>query len=75
MQNILKLTIYVTDANLKLRCNKYFAELLATIHAHIAGNKAACSFLANIIMKAFAINNNDKEKALGCLRRKEKHSN
>ena len=64
MQNILKLIIYVTDANLKLRCIKYFAELLATIHAHIAGNKGACSFSANIIMKALAVNNTDKEKAL-----------
>ena len=68
-------TAYHIHANLKLRCNKYFSELLATIHVPIAGNKAACSSLANVIMKAFVINNNDRETALGCLRRKEKLSN
>ena len=67
-------TAYNVNANLKLRCNIYFAELLSTINVPIAGNKAACSSLANIILKAFIINNNDREKALGCLRRKEKLS-
>ena len=68
-------TAYNVNANLKLRCNIYFAELLSTINVPIAGNKAACSSLANIILKAFIINNNDREKALGCLRRKEKLTN
>ena len=41
----------------------------------MAGNMSACISLANILLKAFVINNSDKEKALGCLRRKEKLSN
>ena len=36
---------------------------------------STCIALANILLKAFVINNSDKEKALGCLRHKEKLSN
>ena len=68
-------TAYHLHENLKLRVNKHFAELLSTINAPIAGNMSACFALANIILKAFVLNNSDKEKALGCLRRKEKLSN
>ena len=68
-------TVYHLHQNLKLRCNKHFAELLSKINAPMAGNMSACIALANILLKAFVINNSDKEKALGCLRRKEKLSN
>ena len=67
-------TAYHLHQNLKLRCNKHFAELLSKINAPIADNMSACIALANILLKAFVINNSDKEKTLGCLRRKEKLS-
>ena len=68
-------TAYHLHQNHKFRCNKHFAELLSKINAPIAENTSACISLANILLKAFVINNSDKEKALGCLRRKEKLSN
>ena len=68
-------TAYYLHKNLKLRCNKHFAELLSKINAPIGGNMSTCIALANILLKAFVINNSEKEKALGCLRRKEKLSN
>ena len=68
-------TAHRLHENLKLRCNKHFAELLSTVNAPIAGSMSACIVLANIIMKAFVLNNSDKERALGCLRHKEKLSN
>ena len=36
--------------------------------------KGACFSMSNIIFKAFVLNHSDKEKQLGCLRRKEKLS-
>ena len=56
----------------KVRCRKHFAELLTSINAPMASNKAGCLCFANIIMMAFVCYHNDKVKFLGCLRRQEK---
>ena len=55
-------TAYHIYTNLKFRCNKSFAEVLSKLNAPIAGNKAACFSLANILMKAFVINNSNGEE-------------
>ena len=59
----------------KMRCRFHFAELLSFVHAPLAGSKAACTTLANILLKAHVLNVSDKEKYLGCLRRQDKLSN
>ena len=59
----------------KMRCRFHFAELLCFVDAPLAGSKAACTTLANILLKAHVLNVSDKEKSLGCLRRQDKLSN
>ena len=59
----------------KMRCRFHFAELLSFVDAPLAGSKAACTTLANILLKAHVLNVSDKEKSLGCLRRQDKLSN
>ena len=59
----------------KMRCRFHFAELLSFVDAPLAGSKAACTTLANILLKAHILNVSDKEKSLGCLRRQDKLSN
>ena len=56
-------------------CRFHFAELLSFVDAPLAGSKAACTTLANILLKAHVLNVSDKEKSLGCLRRQDKLSN
>ena len=56
----------------KMRCRFHFAELLSFVDAPLAGSKAACTSLANILLKAHVLNVSDKEKSLGCLRRQDK---
>ena len=56
-------------------CRFHFAELLSFVDAPLAGSKAACITLANILLKAHVLNVGDKEKSLGCLRRQDKLSN
>lgn len=58
----------------KMRCRFHFAELLSFVDASLASNNAACTTLANILLKAHVLNVSDKEKAVGCLRRQEKLS-
>ena len=53
----------------------HFAELLSFVDAPLAGSKAACTTLADILLKAHVLNVSDKEKSLGCLRRQDKLSN
>ena len=53
-----------------MRCRFHFAELLSFVHAPLAGSKAACTTLANILLKAHILNVSDKEKSWGCLRSK-----
>ena len=59
----------------KMRCRFHFAELLSFVDAPLAGSKAACTTLANILLKAHVLNVSDKEKSLGCLRRQDELSN
>ena len=56
-------------------CHFHFAELLSIVDATLAGSKAACTTLANILLKAHVLNVSDKEKSLRCLRRPDKLSN
>ena len=49
-----------------------FSDVMGII---INSNKTACVTLANILLKAFVLDKSDKEKQLGCLRRREKPSN
>ena len=58
----------------KARCRNYLRRLYSFIDAPIANVAAACLSVTNIIMKAFVLNNSDRERELGCLRRKEKLS-
>ena len=58
----------------KARCRNYLKRLYSNIDAPIANIADACLTLSNIILKAFVLNDNDRERELGCLRRKEKLS-
>ena len=51
----------------RFRCRTYIAKLFGLINAPFAANNAACRTLANIILKAYVLDNSDKEKELGCL--------
>ena len=45
----------------KMRCRFFFfAELLSFVDAPLAGSKAACTTLANILLKAHVLNVSDK---------------
>ena len=58
----------------KARCRNYLKRLYSNIDAPIANIADACLTLSNIILKAFVLNDSDRERELGCLRRKEKLS-
>ena len=58
----------------KARCRNYLKRLFSYIDAPIASIPDACLTLSNIILKAFVLNTSDRERELGCLRRKEKLS-
>ena len=45
----------------KMRCRFHFAELLSFVNAPLAGSKAACTTLANILLKAHVLNVSDKK--------------
>ena len=56
----------------KSNCRTYIAKLLSYIETPVASDEAACRTMANILMKAQVLDSSDREKDLGCLRRKEK---
>ena len=58
----------------KARCRNYLKRLYSCIDAPIANISDACLTISNIVLKAFVLNNSDRERELGCLRRKEKLS-
>ena len=60
--------------NCRKNCCTYFRKLLSCIDAPIAQNEKVCKTLTNVIFKAYVLNNSDREKQIGCLRRKEKLS-
>ena len=66
---------YNLHANTEMRCRFHFAKLLSFVDAPLADCNAACTTLANILLKAHVLNASDHEKNLGCLRRQEKLSN
>ena len=58
----------------KARCRSYLKKCFAYVASPLAKKEKACHTLANIILKAFVLNHSDKERELGCLRRREKLS-
>lgn len=56
-------------------CGNYVAKLFSLIDSPMAQNKKACHSLKNILFKAYASHNNEREREVGCLRRQEKLSN
>ena len=53
-------------------CRTHLSQTFARIDSPMALIKGACVTVSNILLKAFVLNNSDKERQLGCLRRKEK---
>ena len=60
---------------IRRNCTVYFKILISYIDASISQNGNACQTVTNVVYKAYALNNSDSERELGCLRRKEKLSN
>ena len=58
----------------RYRCRKYLTKLFGLVNAQMAANTDACRSLANVILKAFVLDNSDREREMGCLRRREKLS-
>lgn len=55
-------------------CRAHLSQALARIDSPMVVIQGACVTLSNILLKAFVLDNSDKERQLGCLRRKEKLS-
>jgi hypothetical protein len=56
----------------KSGCRKYVANLLSSVDAPLSNNAMACRTVANVLLKAHVLHHSDREKELGCLRRREK---
>ena len=52
-------------------CRTHVSQILAHINSPMARIKPACMTMSNILLKAFVLDKSDKEKQLGCLRRRE----
>ena len=55
-------------------CQAHVIQLLSCIDSPMALIKEACCSMSNILLKAFVHDNSDRERQLGCLRRREKLS-
>ena len=66
--------IHENLGTMKARCRTYMKKCFSYISSPLAKNSAACQTLANILLKAHVRDNSDRERELGCLRRKEKLS-
>lgn len=55
-------------------CRAHLSQTLSCIDSPMVAIQGACLTLSNIFLKAFVLDNSDKERHLGCLRRKEKLS-
>ena len=55
-------------------CRAHLSEALYCFDSPVVAIQGACLTLSNIFLKAFVLDNSDKERQLGCLRRKEKLS-
>ena len=53
-------------------CRAHLSEALARIDCPMAIIQGACVILANILLKGYVLDNSDKERQLGYLKRKEK---
>ena len=54
------------------QCRNYIEKCFSFISTPLSSNTSACKTLANIILKAYVLDNSDREQEVGCLRRKEK---
>ena len=57
---------------IKKHCTKYVIQLLRLIDVPFADDQTICRTLANLLSKAYVLNDSDREKQIGCLRRQEK---
>ncbi|XP_076823715.1 uncharacterized protein LOC143469759 [Clavelina lepadiformis] len=55
-------------------CRAHLSHALRRIDSPMVVIQGACLTLSNILLKAFVLDNSDKERQLGCFRRKEKLS-
>ena len=55
-------------------CRAHLSQALSRIDSAMSIIQGACVTLSNILLKSFVLDNSDKERQLGCLRRKEKLS-
>lgn len=55
-------------------CREHLSQILARIVSPMATIQQARATLSNVLLKAFVLDNSDKERHQGCLRRKEKLS-
>ena len=55
-------------------CRAHLSQVLYCIDSLVVAIQGACLTLSNIFLKAFVLDNSDKVRQLGCLRRKEKLS-
>ena len=65
-------TLYEKLGATRRCCRTYVQKSFGYIASPWAENVPACKTLANILLKACVLNNSDRERELGCLRRKEK---
>ena len=68
------MTVHGKIPEQRRNCCKYFKNLISHIDTEIASNGKICQTLTNIVYKAYVQNNSDREREVGCLRRKEKLS-
>ena len=59
----------------KKHCTQYVVKLLQLIDVPFADDQKICRTLINTLTKAYVLNESDREKQMGCLRRQEKLSN
>ena len=55
-------------------CRAHLIQILSCIDSPMALIKEACFSMSNILLKAFVLDHSDKDRQLGCLRRREKLS-
>ena len=68
------LSLKLPSGNAQCRNYLILKRLFSCIDAPIAYISDAFLNISNMVLKAFVLNNTDRERELGCLRRKEKLS-
>ena len=66
-------TVHFVHSAYKLfdKCNLHCCKALYCIDSPVVAIQGACLTLSNIFLTAFVLDNSDKERQLGCLRRKK----